>query len=162
MILLAYMSCRLGGDKLHRRSDREGSHIARAEWLPRRHRDRAVGRPVRSFASFADRQSQAKNRRDAVFSGFQLGDNDQFAKQTNFEHATRIPLIVHVPGQVGGTRADQLVEAVVSAKLSFAQTWLVTTTMLLMSGHLPISRRGINGRGAGTLPGHAGSQSCHC
>jgi hypothetical protein len=24
------------------------------------------------------------------------------AKQTNFEAATRIPLIVHVPGQVGG------------------------------------------------------------
>ena len=117
---------------------------------------------MRSFASFADRQSQAKNRRDAVFSGFQLGDNDQFAKQTNFEHATRIPLIVHVPGQVGGTRADQLVEAVVSAKLSFAQTWLVTMAMLLVSGHLPVSSRGIHGRGACALPGHAGSQPCHC
>ena len=99
-----------------------------------------------------------------VHSGFQLGDNDQFAKQTNFEHATRIPLIVHVPGQVGGTRADQLVEAVVSAKLSFAKTWswLVTTTMLLVSGHLPVSSRGIHGRGPCTLPGHASSQPSHC
>ena len=44
--------------------------------------------------------------------GFQLGDNDQWAKQTNFGHATRIPLIVHVPGQLGGGRSDALVEAV--------------------------------------------------
>ena len=42
----------------------------------------------------------------------QLGDNDEWAKQTNFEHATRIPLIVAVPGQQGGRRSAVLVEAV--------------------------------------------------
>ena len=45
-------------------------------------------------------------------SGYQLGDNDQWAKHTNFEHATRIPLIARVPGQVGGQPSDALVESV--------------------------------------------------
>lgn len=29
--------------------------------------------------------------------GYQLGDNSQWAKHTNFEHATRIPFMVHLP-----------------------------------------------------------------
>jgi arylsulfatase A-like enzyme len=30
--------------------------------------------------------------------GYHLGDNDMFAKHSNFEHATRIPFMIHVPG----------------------------------------------------------------
>jgi arylsulfatase A-like enzyme len=29
--------------------------------------------------------------------GYQLGDNSQWAKHTNFEHATRIPFMLHLP-----------------------------------------------------------------
>ena len=61
--------------------------------------------------------------------GFQLGDNDQWSKVTNFEHATRIPLLIKLPtssapalvggllrggvgggGGGGGVRVSQLVE----------------------------------------------------
>jgi hypothetical protein len=44
--------------------------------------------------------------------GYHLGDNAMFAKHSNFEHATRIPLIIHVPGLPPGRRTDALVSAV--------------------------------------------------
>lgn len=43
--------------------------------------------------------------------GYQLGDNNLWAKQTNFEQGTHIPFIVHVPGMAPGV-SDALVEAV--------------------------------------------------
>ena len=44
-------------------------------------------------------------------SGYQLGDNDQWAKHTNFEHAPSIPLIARVPAKSVGS-PDALVESV--------------------------------------------------
>jgi iduronate 2-sulfatase len=43
--------------------------------------------------------------------GYALGDNDEWAKQTNFEHATRIPFMIAVPGLAPG-RTSALVEQV--------------------------------------------------
>ena len=51
-------------------------------------------------------------------SGYQLGDNDQWSKVTNFEHATRIPLLIKPAAGTAeaaasaGKRALGLVEAV--------------------------------------------------
>jgi len=44
--------------------------------------------------------------------GYQLGDNDQWSKVTNFEQATRIPLMIKYPGGRSGGRTSALVEAV--------------------------------------------------
>ncbi len=45
--------------------------------------------------------------------GWQLGEHGEWMKQTNFELATRIPMMVHVPGKTNkGIATDQLVEAV--------------------------------------------------
>lgn len=44
--------------------------------------------------------------------GWHLGDLDQWAKSTNFERATRSPLIVAAPGQARGAACAQLVETV--------------------------------------------------
>lgn len=43
--------------------------------------------------------------------GYQLGDNNMWAKQSNFEQATRIPFMIHVPGRAPG-RTSALVEAI--------------------------------------------------
>ena len=43
--------------------------------------------------------------------GYALGDNDEWAKQTNFEHATHIPFMISAPGIAPG-RSDVLVEEV--------------------------------------------------
>ncbi len=45
--------------------------------------------------------------------GWQLGEHGEWCKQTNFELATRIPMMVHVPGKTDqGIMTDKLVEAV--------------------------------------------------
>ncbi len=45
--------------------------------------------------------------------GFQLGDHGMWGKATNFELATRVPLIIRTPGQTtGGKRTGSLVELV--------------------------------------------------
>jgi iduronate 2-sulfatase len=44
--------------------------------------------------------------------GWHLGDHGQWCKHTNFELATRIPLIVKVPWMPGASRIDALTEAV--------------------------------------------------
>ena len=43
--------------------------------------------------------------------GYALGDNDEWAKQTNFEHATHIPFMISVPGLAPGV-SHALVEEV--------------------------------------------------
>lgn len=43
--------------------------------------------------------------------GYHLGDHGEWCKHTNFERATRIPLIVKVPWMPGASRVDALVEA---------------------------------------------------
>ncbi len=45
--------------------------------------------------------------------GFQLGEHGEWKKMTNFELATRIPLMIHIPGSTDhGIITDRLVEAV--------------------------------------------------
>ncbi len=45
--------------------------------------------------------------------GYQLGEHGEWLKQTNFELATRIPMMIHVPGKTDtGMTTDKLVEAV--------------------------------------------------
>ena len=48
--------------------------------------------------------------------GYQLGENDQWSKVSNFEQATRIPLMIKLPGGGGGggggRRSSALWEAV--------------------------------------------------
>jgi len=44
--------------------------------------------------------------------GYHLGENGLFSKMTNFEHGTRVPLIVSAPGQKPGQRTRSLVELV--------------------------------------------------
>jgi iduronate 2-sulfatase len=44
--------------------------------------------------------------------GWHLGDNDQWAKMTNYEHATKIPLIIGCPGGGCIGRSPALVEAI--------------------------------------------------
>lgn len=44
--------------------------------------------------------------------GWQLGDLDQWAKSTNYERATRSPLIVCAPGKASGAVSSNLVETV--------------------------------------------------
>ena len=44
--------------------------------------------------------------------GWHLGDLGVWGKATNYEIATRVPLIVRVPGQTGGESTDALVELV--------------------------------------------------
>jgi arylsulfatase A-like enzyme/O-glycosyl hydrolase len=43
--------------------------------------------------------------------GWHLGDHGQWCKHTNFERATRIPLIIKVPWMPGASQVDALVEA---------------------------------------------------
>merc|ERR1711879_833433 len=56
--------------------------------------------------------------------GYQLGDNDLWAKMTNFEHATRIPLMISIPGatEVPG-RSDALVEELDHAHHDRRSNW---------------------------------------
>ncbi|MFI4875476.1 MAG: sulfatase [Blastopirellula sp. JB062] len=42
--------------------------------------------------------------------GFKLGDLGMWAKHTNFEHDTRVPLIIRAPGLPQGVAVDQIVE----------------------------------------------------
>ena len=56
-------------------------------------------------------------RDDAVLAlwgdhGWHLGDNDQWAKMTNFEHATKIPLLLGCGGSHCSGRSPALVEAI--------------------------------------------------
>ena len=44
--------------------------------------------------------------------GFQLGDNDLWSKVTNFEHATRVPLLVRAPGVSSGGVVSTFVESI--------------------------------------------------
>jgi iduronate 2-sulfatase len=44
--------------------------------------------------------------------GWHLGDHGQWCKHTNYEEATRIPLIVVAPGAAAGSRTASLVESV--------------------------------------------------
>ncbi len=45
--------------------------------------------------------------------GYHLGEHGEWCKRTNFELATRIPMMIHVPGKTDkGMRSDKLVEAV--------------------------------------------------
>lgn len=44
--------------------------------------------------------------------GWQLGDQDQWAKMTNFEHAVRIPLVISTPGGAQNSRVSQIVESI--------------------------------------------------
>ncbi len=45
--------------------------------------------------------------------GYHLGEHGEWGKRTNFELATRIPMMVHVPGKTdNGVTSDKLVEAV--------------------------------------------------
>jgi len=45
--------------------------------------------------------------------GFQLGDNDHWGKHTNFEHATRIPAMMRIPGVTAtGRHSNAFVESV--------------------------------------------------
>ena len=44
--------------------------------------------------------------------GWQLGEHSEWAKHTNFEVANRVPLVVRVPGGLGGQRVSRLVELV--------------------------------------------------
>jgi hypothetical protein len=43
--------------------------------------------------------------------GWHLGELNQWAKYTNFEAGTRIPFLIHVPGQTTALRTSALVEA---------------------------------------------------
>lgn len=71
---------------------------------------RKIRRAYRAAISFTDRNIgvvvAALKRLDFFESsivvfwsdhGYQLGDNDQYAKHTNFEHATRIPFMIKLP-----------------------------------------------------------------
>jgi iduronate 2-sulfatase len=44
--------------------------------------------------------------------GWHLGDHSMWCKHTNYEQATRIPLLVAAPGIAGGARSNELVETV--------------------------------------------------
>jgi hypothetical protein len=80
--------------------------------------------------------------------GWKLGDNDQWAKMTNFEHATRIPLVMASPGLTAG-RAPQLVEAIdiyptivdeaMRGVTNAAATTTATTSPATASGLLPLA-----------------------
>ena len=43
--------------------------------------------------------------------GWHLGELNQWAKYTNFEAGTRIPFLIHVPGQAAALRTSALVDA---------------------------------------------------
>jgi len=44
--------------------------------------------------------------------GFHLGEQNQWTKHTNFERATRIPLIIKAPGTASGQQSNAIVETV--------------------------------------------------
>jgi len=44
--------------------------------------------------------------------GFQLGEHAEWLKQTNFELATRVPLMIRMPGKTPGIKTSRLVELV--------------------------------------------------
>jgi len=74
--------------------------LRRAYWASLSYTDSNIGRVLDALAGspFAD------NTVIALWGdhGYALGDNAEWAKQTNFEHATRIPFMVHVPGKAAG------------------------------------------------------------
>lgn len=72
--------------------------------------DAQVGRVLDEL----DRQNLAKNTIIVLWGdhGWHLGDHGMWCKHTNYEQATRIPLMIAVPGMPGGTRTTGLVETV--------------------------------------------------
>ena len=70
--------------------------LRRAYWASLSYTDANIGRVI-------DALDQSRFATQTVIAqwgdhGYALGDNDEWAKQTNFEHATKIPFMIHVPG----------------------------------------------------------------
>lgn len=89
--------------------DWKARELRRAYWAALSYTDANIGRVLDAL----DASSFANNTVIAMWGdhGYQLGDNDLWAKQTNFEQATHIPFMVSVPG-AAPRRSDALVEAV--------------------------------------------------
>lgn len=72
--------------------------------------DAQLGRVLEAF----DRHGFGKNSIIVLWGdhGWHLGDHGLWAKHTNYEQATRIPLIIAAPGVPGNTRPKALIETV--------------------------------------------------
>eukprot|EP01065_Artemidia_motanka_P008387 TRINITY_DN14215_c0_g1_i1.p1 TRINITY_DN14215_c0_g1~~TRINITY_DN14215_c0_g1_i1.p1 ORF type:complete len:539 (+),score=166.32 TRINITY_DN14215_c0_g1_i1:50-1618(+) len=83
--------------------------MRRAYWAATSFTDRNIGVVLDAL----DASAAANNTAIALWGdhGYQLGDNDMWAKQTCFEHATRVPFMVHLPG-AAPRRTAALVEAI--------------------------------------------------
>jgi iduronate 2-sulfatase len=71
--------------------------MRRAYWACVSYTDANIGRVLDAL----DASPFASNTVIALWGdhGYHLGDNDMFAKHSAFEHATRIPFMIHVPGE---------------------------------------------------------------
>ena len=88
---------------------RKAKELRRAYWASLSYTDSNIGRVLTAL----DASPFAQDTVIALWGdhGYALGDNDEWAKQTNFEHATRIPFMISVPGLKPG-RTPALVEQV--------------------------------------------------
>jgi len=71
--------------------------------------------------------------------GWHLGDHGLWCKHTNFEHATRVPLVIHVPGMVPG-RSDGLTENIDIYPTLCELAGLPTSNLLEGTSLVPLMR----------------------
>lgn len=90
--------------------DKEARELRRGYYAAASYTDAQIGRVIGEL----DRLGLRENTVIVLWGdhGWQLGEHSEWCKHTNFEVATRAPLIISAPGQKAGVKTEALVEFV--------------------------------------------------
>ena len=90
--------------------DKEARELRRGYYAAASYTDAQIGKVIGEL----DRLGLRENTVIVLWGdhGWQLGEHSEWCKHTNFEVATRVPLIISAPGQKKGVRTEDLAEFV--------------------------------------------------